>query len=159
MENPTVAYIFLFWSEISKWYLTSAYWFPTILLIISLAKDSANLHMDAGVFLGLDIMLGLIGMFILWVNIKPLYVHYEYRFPGVLWEKYGMDIVGEAYLDEDIIDDTVQNDQEFDEFEGEEREIEEPSGEDWFEPEETIPEPNIKDEDMAEMDDWFFDEW
>jgi hypothetical protein len=37
---------------------------------------------------------------------------------------------------------------------------EEPSGEEWFEPVvPEVPEPNIRDEDDEEMDDWFFDEW
>lgn len=91
--------------------MTTVYWVPTIILIISLAKDDASLHMDTGVFLGLDIVLGLLGMYILWVNHKALYVHYEYRFPGVLLYEHGIDINEEAYIEEDedeyIEEDTV----------------------------------------------------
>jgi hypothetical protein len=94
-------------SEVLKWYFTTAHWIPTIILAISLAKDHAKLHMDTGVFLGIDIMLGLLGMFILWVNSPQLYMHFEYRFPGVLWSDYGIDIVGDDYLDEEIINDTT----------------------------------------------------
>jgi len=68
LDNPSIAYIFLLTSECIKWYFTTAYWVPTVILALSLAKNHANLHMDTGVFLGIDIMLGLLGMFILWVN-------------------------------------------------------------------------------------------
>ena len=117
IDSPVLAFVFTVWSNVTKWHLTTTYWLPLIFLFIAQFTEIDDLHMDSTIFFAIACALGGLGVFVAWVNLRSLYVHYETRFPGVLWDQWGIDITrmdaqsdGLADEEEDMLIDHPEED-------------------------------------------------